>query len=532
MTISEQGFSTELRGYKRSEVDDVLSDLRSELIRATKDRSDILDELSALRQQVAEIESSAEQSAMPTFAGLGTRLESILRIAEEQSTKLIGQADIDSERMITLARTEASVMIKNAEHEAERTSLDAENRAANTLDGANSRADQIIEEAKAEAKALTQIAVEEAAVIRGAVVTETSKLKTNAKRETAALKSEARRELAELKFVAEKELATARTQARELAREVEAEKASHEINLKKIQEEAALAKTQREQELAESAAELKFDISKQSETLAQAADQARSDLEVELSARRAEAENELLEEHQKAVELNEYFLRETEKQLAETKSRLSTIRKEHQKIIEAIDEANQNGKVQAQNEAARAIAKAEKRAAEIVRAAEKEATDRVAAAEARLAELRSERDTIGGYVESLRSLVGPILDVAAPEQKKSAGRRTKVRDSSVVSPRTSSSGRRAKEAAETNISSRAKSEPKKMISPTAPSKAAETGKSRQLRPTVSRGVPAKSNTMSKDSKNTPPEKKVLASKKNTTRAKPRAMGKQPDSAAS
>ena len=110
--------------------------------------------------------------------------------------------------------------------------------------------------------------------------------------------------------------------------------------MKKIQEEAALAKTQKEQELAETSAKLKYDISKQSEVLAQAAEQARSDLEIELSSRKSEAERELLEEHQKAVELNEYFLKETEKQLSETKSRLNAIRKEHKKIIEAIEESS------------------------------------------------------------------------------------------------------------------------------------------------------------------------------------------------
>jgi DivIVA domain-containing protein len=107
MANTEQEFTTELRGYKRSEVDEVINALRAELIQAAKDRGNLLDELTTLKEHLAAVDATGEGSSQATYSGLGSRLEAILRIAEEQSTRIIGQADIDSERMISNAKLEA-----------------------------------------------------------------------------------------------------------------------------------------------------------------------------------------------------------------------------------------------------------------------------------------------------------------------------------------------------------------------------------------------------------------------------------------
>ena len=166
MANTEQEFTTELRGYKRSEVDEVINDLRAELIQASKDRGNLLDELSSLKEHVAAVEASSGESLSPSYSGLGSRLEAVLRIAEEQSTRIIGQADIDSERMISSAKLEAQSLVESAEREAERVTTDATNRAANTLEGAQAKAEQLIQDATEEAQRLTTEAVEEASAIR------------------------------------------------------------------------------------------------------------------------------------------------------------------------------------------------------------------------------------------------------------------------------------------------------------------------------------------------------------------------------
>jgi len=427
MANSEEEFTTELRGYKRSEVDEAINGLRSELIAASKDRQNILEELTSLKDHLASLEASAGESLSPSYSGLGGRLESILRIAEEQSTRLIGQADIDSERIINNAKLEAASLVQAAQREAERIQLDATNRAANTLDGASDTAEQVIAEAAQEAKRLTDHAVDEASAIRGSVATEAAKMRASAKRETDALTSQAKRELAELKVVAERELNAAKEQASNLARDIQAERASHELTLKKIKEEAALAKTTLEHEVSETTAKLRYDNDAQSETLARLAKQARADLDAELSARRAEAEKELLESHQSAVELNNRFLKESENQLSETKSRLTALRTEHKKITAAIAEANKNGQLVAQQEAAATVAAAEQKAADIILAADREGAARVAEAERRLVELRAERDTIAQYVESLRAVVGAVVNAPTPVRKETRAKRSKPR---------------------------------------------------------------------------------------------------------
>jgi cell division septum initiation protein DivIVA len=411
MAVEDSEFQTELRGYKRSEVDNIISELRTELIQASKDRQSALEELKVATETLAALRASSGEAEAPTYAGLGGRLEAVLRIAEEQSTRIIGQADIDSERMIASAKLEASEILEAAAREAERITTDATNSVTNTLDGAQAKTETSIAEAIAEAERIRAQAIDEAAAIRGAVATESAKLRASAKRETAALRAEAMREISELKVVAAREVNEARAKGTALSKEIQVERASHELTLRKIQEEAALAKTNAEHEVAETTARLAFDNKNQAKELARIAEQARADLDAELSARRAEAERELLDTHQKAVELNNRFLQEAENQLSETKDRLAGLRKEQKKIVAAIDEANRTGKNSAEKTATETIAAAEARAALIIRQAEDEATNRVAAAERRLVELRAERDTIADYIESLRTVVGKVLAV-------------------------------------------------------------------------------------------------------------------------
>lgn len=414
MAVEDSEFATELRGYKRSEVDEVISELRTELIKASKDRQGALGELKALSEQLAAIQASSGESQAPTYAGLGGRLEAVLRIAEEQSTRIIGQADIDSERIIAQAKLEATDIISAASREAERFTTDAANTASNSLDGAKAQAEALLAGAHEDAERLRTDAINEAAAIRGSVATEAAKLRASAKRETEALRSETKREISELKVVAERELNEARASAAALSKDIHIERASHELTLRKIQEEAALAKTSMERDLAETSARLAFDNDNQAQSLAHQAEQARADLDAELTARRAEAERDLLETHQKAVELNNHFLSEAEAQLASTTERLTGLRDEQKKILAAIDEANRLGKDAAEKSASATLSAAENRAADIIRAAEIEATTRVAAAERRLVELRVERDTIADYIESLRAVVGKALTVEAP----------------------------------------------------------------------------------------------------------------------
>lgn len=413
-------FTTELRGYKRSEVDATIADLRSELIKASRDRQNALDELASLKAELDELRAAVNPGEGGGYANLGGRLEAVLRIAEEQSTRIIAQADIDAERIISTAKTEAKAQREQLEADAARALADAQSHARATTEETEEKAQALIAEATENASRLVNEAVDEAASIRGAVATESAKTRAQAKREADALRAEVKREVAELKVVADRELNQARKEAADLQREIEVERATHELTLRKIEEEVALKKTEMEHELQATHAKIKHDNDTQDERLALEASQARADLDIELKARRAEAEKELLDAHEKAVELNDRYLAEAKAQLEDTKTRLEGLRAEHKAINEAIIELNTAGKANAEEEARAIVATAEEKARTIVAEATQQAEETVAAAEKRLTELRAERETIAEYVESLRSVVGNIEAAAAKKAKKDA----------------------------------------------------------------------------------------------------------------
>jgi cell division septum initiation protein DivIVA len=413
-------FSTELRGYKRSEVDEALADLKSELIRASRDRATALEELTQVKAQLEELTAEVDPLGGGGYANLGGRLEAVLRIAEEQSTRVISQADIDAELIIGSAKDEAKATRQSAQSEAERVLAEAQSSATALTETSAEQAESMLAEAKAEAERLVNEAIDEAASIRGAVSTETAKMRAGAKRESDALRAEVKREIAELKVVADRELTEARRQAADLQRDIEVERATHELTLRKIQEEIALERTEMERELKASHAKIQHDNATQDKRLALEASRARADLDIELKARRAEAEKELLDAHQKAVELNDRYLAEAKTQLEDTKKRLKALREEHRKTSEAIIELNNSGKADAEAKAREIVAEAEEKARTIVAEATQQADESVAAAEKRLIELRAERDTIAEYIQSLRSVVGQLKIEEKPSKPSKA----------------------------------------------------------------------------------------------------------------
>ena len=56
-----------------------------------------------------DLQAELDETGSPTYAGLGTKLENTLRVAEEQSTRLISQADIDAEKLRTTTTAERAV---------------------------------------------------------------------------------------------------------------------------------------------------------------------------------------------------------------------------------------------------------------------------------------------------------------------------------------------------------------------------------------------------------------------------------------
>jgi DivIVA domain-containing protein len=169
VTIDTGEFPTELRGYRRSDVDAALRDLRNELVQAAKDRAQAQDDLRVVREELEALRHTGHDGTHPTLSGLGGRLEAVLRIAEEQSTSIISKADIDADAVRATAEAEARDMVARASAEAERLTQEAQASATATLEAAHEQATQVVADATAEAERLRQSAIDEAAEIRGAL---------------------------------------------------------------------------------------------------------------------------------------------------------------------------------------------------------------------------------------------------------------------------------------------------------------------------------------------------------------------------
>ena len=132
MAADDAGFSLELRGYKRDEVDQAVQQLRRELIKANTDKAETAKEVKRLTATVEDLQAELDETGSPTYAGLGMKLESTLRIAEEQSTRLISQADIDAERLRSQTHAEVLKLRTDAVAAAEKVVRDAQEDATRT----------------------------------------------------------------------------------------------------------------------------------------------------------------------------------------------------------------------------------------------------------------------------------------------------------------------------------------------------------------------------------------------------------------
>src|SRR5688572_13576529 len=96
---SQPDFTVVLRGYDRAQVDDFVGRLNAALAQSEAARAEAEQRLNdaqrrsrqseqaltAAQQKLSEQSKQIEESSRPTLSGLGTRVEQILRLAEEQA---------------------------------------------------------------------------------------------------------------------------------------------------------------------------------------------------------------------------------------------------------------------------------------------------------------------------------------------------------------------------------------------------------------------------------------------------------------
>ena len=118
MTDEHADFPVVLRGYDRTQVDQRVSDLSRALAEARRQVEVSDAESMRLSGQLSETQRALNETEAPTYSGLGSRIEQLLRSAEEQSTDVVTQATNKGAGITSRAETDAKLLLDRAEREA------------------------------------------------------------------------------------------------------------------------------------------------------------------------------------------------------------------------------------------------------------------------------------------------------------------------------------------------------------------------------------------------------------------------------
>lgn len=227
-------FDVALRGYDRRQVDEYLDRVEHDLAVAQSDREAAVERATVTEQRLDSLEKEVRaarqqlvESARPTYAGLGARVASLLRLAEEEAAQLRADALRDTSEIRQSAdRLVAEARQRTAQLEAEFEAAMKARRQTAEKEGAAHRGDverrlQAAEKRIAEADALTQGRITQASaeVDRRAkeAAAQVGRLHQDGERHAAALvqaaRADADRLLTDARGQAERIVADAQTRA-------------------------------------------------------------------------------------------------------------------------------------------------------------------------------------------------------------------------------------------------------------------------------------------------------------------------------
>ena len=150
-------FQIVMRGYDRSQVDDTIDALESQL-RTSRERMEELDQRSMkLAGEVAEAHRQLREVERPSYSGLGARIEQLLRLAEEQASDVIAAATKDAEEQLAKTQAEAAQVRAAAQNEAAETTATAQREAAEVRQTATTEAEEIVATSKRRAEEMLEI---------------------------------------------------------------------------------------------------------------------------------------------------------------------------------------------------------------------------------------------------------------------------------------------------------------------------------------------------------------------------------------
>ena len=134
-------------------------------------------------------------------------------------------------------------------------------------------------------------------------------------------------------------------------------------------------------------------------------EQARIDLELELTARRQEAEAEYLRKHQEAVAATQRYLDDASSQLSSALTRANAARLEAETLEAAAISINQQTTDAARKKADAIIAAAEAEARSVAVKSSQELEAQINKAKAELDRIKAERESVEVYLRNLRNVL-------------------------------------------------------------------------------------------------------------------------------
>ena len=94
-----------MRGYDREQVDAQISQLQAALSKARGAVEQLDGKNLKLANELTEAQRQLREVDRPSYAGLGARIEQLLRLAEEQAVEMVAAAQSDADQTLAQARS-------------------------------------------------------------------------------------------------------------------------------------------------------------------------------------------------------------------------------------------------------------------------------------------------------------------------------------------------------------------------------------------------------------------------------------------
>lgn len=354
---SDSTFSRVLRGYDPTEVDDLVQKLRRELLISSTSHTEALATIAEQSTRIAELELELSQRTAPTAEGLSAQAQASIKKADTLAQQIVSGAEADALLIRSAAESTSRGLITAAQAGLEHAREQAAREASQIIADAQKEAEHISARAHQRAASVISEAEADALNVRGAAATIAANLTASARNEAEKCAAEQQRHAKELQLV--------------LARAVEEHISEEVMELLKLQADGA--------------------------------------------AVRDEMETELQNRHHESVFHTEKYIGAAETQLATTKTRIRSLEAEWEATEKRTEEQIRHRLELSRREADQILHDARAQADTMKVDAEKYVAAVLSSIFTHLETLRTQRETVAAYFDTLRLELEQSLGMVSPQ---------------------------------------------------------------------------------------------------------------------